>query len=205
MNTKSILVSFILLFSFTMISCKSDTKNKSNDVKEKTYTIEPLTTKIGWTAYKTTSKTPVKGEFTKINVTPKSASTAKEALNNMEFSIPVSSLFSNNDARDIKLKQLFFGVMDATELLSGTIHLTSESEGNVDLKMNGITKSFPINYTISGQMVTMTGKLNLGNWNAQKAIESLNAACSELHKGEDGISKTWSEVQIDVATYLKIN
>ena len=29
-----------------------------------------------------------------------------------------------------------------------------------------------------------------------KALEALNQACLELHKGADGVSKTWSEVHI---------
>jgi len=203
MNKKHFFLSFILLFSLMLNSCKTDTK-KSSVKKEHSYVIEPLTTKVSWTAYKTTDKVAVKGEFTKINATSKSASTVKEALNNTEFSIPVSSIFSKNEARDNKLKQFFFGVMDNTELLSGTIHLTSENKGNVELKMNGVTKSFPVDYIISGQMVTMSGTINLDDWNAQSAIESLNKACFDLHKGADGVSKTWNEVKIEVATYLKV-
>jgi len=203
MNSKNILLSLVLLFSLMISSCKTDTNKSSKSNKEHSYTIEPLTTKVSWTAYKTTDKVAVKGEFTKINATSKSASTVKEALNNTEFSIPVSSIFSKNEARDSKLKQFFFGVMNNTELLSGTIHLTSENKGNVELKMNGVTKSFPVDYIISGQMATMSGTINLEDWNAQSAIESLNKACFDLHKGADGVSKTWNEVKIEVATYLK--
>lgn len=202
MNKKTITLS-ILIFSVLFISCKTDAK-KANNSGEKVYSIEPLTTKIGWTAFKTTDKVAVKGEFTKINVTPKEGATAKEVLNGLEFSIPVSSVFSNNEERDSKLKQFFFGVMDNTELLSGTVTTTSDNKGIANLTMNGITHSFPIEYIISGQMITLSGTLNLDDWNAHKAVESLNKMCFDLHKGADGISKTWSEVKIDVATYLKV-
>lgn len=204
MNTKTIILSFLMIVSITLTSCKNETKKTTTTSTEKTYSIEPLTTKVGWTAYKTTDKVAVKGEFTKINITAKNAATAKEAINNSTFSIPVSSIFSKNEARDNKLKQFFFGVMDNTELLSGTVHLTSDTEGNVELKMNGITKTFPISYTLSGQMATIEGTLNLEEWNAQTAVESLNKVCGDLHKGSDGVSKTWSEVKINIATYLKI-
>ncbi|MFT4683638.1 MAG: hypothetical protein ACI863_000230, partial [Flavobacteriales bacterium] len=33
---------------------------------------------------------------------------------------------------------------------------------------------------------------------------SLNKICFDLHKGQDGISKTWNEVNIDVSTYIKV-
>ena len=42
------------------------------------------------------------------------------------------------------------------------------------------------------------------DFNGSKAMESLNKVCFDLHKGPDGISKTWSEVEINVATYLKV-
>ncbi|AOW21871.1 YceI family protein [Urechidicola croceus] len=203
---KALLLSFIFLLSLVTISCKTDSKKgASSNSSAKVYSLEPLTTKIGWTAYKTTDKVAVKGEFTKVNIKEiKTASSAKEALNGVEFSIPVSSIWSNNDDRDNKLKQFFFGVMDNTELLKGTITTNSDNEGSVSLTMNGISNTFPINYIISGQLVTIEGVMNLDNWKGQSAIESLNKVCFDLHKGADGVSKTWSEVKIDVATYLKV-
>lgn len=202
MKTKSISLTLVFMFSLVLFSCKTEVKKEAE--KEKAYSIVPTTTKIGWTAYKTTEKVGVKGEFKEINVKEKSGATAKEALNGLEFSIPVSSLFTNNPDRDSKLKKFFFGVMDATELLSGTIKLSSDTDGSIELKMNGITNSIPVKYTISGQLVTFSGVMNVDNWNAQNAIASINKACFELHKGPDGVSKTWSEVAIEASTYLKV-
>ena len=90
------------------------------------------------------------------------------------------------------------------ELLSGTVVTTSDNNGTATITMNGVTNSFPIEYMISGQMVTLSGTLNLEDFNATSAIESLNKVCFDLHKGTDGISKTWSDVNIEVATYLKV-
>ncbi len=199
---KKILLSFVLLLSLATISCKTDAKKTpKNSETEKTYTIDKTSIKIGWTAYKTTDKIAVKGEFTKINIKEvKEALNVKEVLNGLEFSIPVSSIFSNNEERDTKLKDFFFGVMDATELLSGTILTSSEdNKGQVVLKMNGIEFTFPIDYANNGKEVSVTGILYMDNWNGQTAIESLNKVCFDLHKGEDGISKTWDEVKINVS------
>jgi hypothetical protein len=197
------LIVVLALLSITTISCKTDKKNEKNSA-EKSYSVEPLTTKISFTAYKTTEKIGVEGQFTKVNFTNiKKSLTPREALNGTEFSIPISSLFTNNDDRDSKLTKLFFGVMDNTEFLSGKVELTSDTEGIATVKMNNITKSFPVEYTLSGQMASFTGILNVEDWNAQGALESLNKVCFDLHKGADGISKTWSEVKIDIVTYLK--
>lgn len=204
MNSKLSLYTTIF-FAFTLlISCKTETKNIEKN-NTKVYSLVPETTTIGWTAYKTTDKVAVKGVFQELNVKVINGSTKGEALNGLEFSIPVSSIFSKNEDRDSKLKKFFFGVMDATELLTGKLIIDSETTGKVEVKMNGVTNSFPINYTIKGQLVTFSGTLNIQDWNAQNALNSLNKICFELHKGADGISKTWDEVTIDVSTYLKVS
>jgi hypothetical protein len=201
---KIALITVLALLSITTISCKTDKKNEKNSA-EKLYSVEPLTTKISFTAYKTTEKIGVQGQFTKVNFNNiKKSITPREALNGTEFSIPISSLFTNNEDRDSKIMKLFFGVMDNTELLSGNIELTSDTEGIATIKMNNITKSFPVKCTLNGKMASFTGVLNVEDWNAQAALESLNITCFDLHKGADGISKTWSEVKIDIITYLKV-
>ncbi len=201
---KIALITILALISITTISCKNDKKNEVNST-EKFYSVEPRTTKVSFTAYKTTEKIGVGGQFTKVNFTNiKKSLTPREALNGTEFSIPISSLFTNNEDRDSKLMNLFFGVMDNTEFLSGNIELTSDTEATATIKMNNITESFPMKYTLNGQMASFSGVLNVEDWNAQKALESLNIACFELHKGADGVSKTWSEVKVDIVTYLKI-
>jgi hypothetical protein len=202
---KITLISALALLSITTISCKTDIKKEENDSTEKLYSVEPRTTKISFTAYKTTEKIGVEGQFTKVNFNNiKKSITPREALNGTEFSIPISSLFTNNEDRDSKIMKLFFGVMDNTELLSGNIELASDTEGIATIKMNNITESFPVKYTLNGKMASFTGVLNVEDWNAQAALESLNIACFDLHKGADGISKTWSEVKIDIITYLKV-
>ena len=194
----------ILITLTAVVSCKNTQKKEGKSTEEKGYTIEHKTTTINWIAYKTNDKIPVKGQFTKLNIENSSKSkTALEALNNLKFSIPVSSLFTNDTIRDSKLKKFFFGVLKSTSLISGTIHINNETSGTVDIVMNGITQALPITFIISDQMVTMEALMDLDNWQAQTAIESLNEVCKELHTGTDGISKTWSEVKIEVATYLK--
>ena len=42
--------------------------------------------------------------------------------------------------------------------------------------------------------------MDVNNWNAGKALASLNEVCKLLHTGADGISKTWSEVTLDITS-----
>jgi hypothetical protein len=201
MIKKVITLSFLILVIF--FSCK-ETPKKEIENKAKTFTIDSKTTSIKWIAYKTTSKVPVKGEFTEVEIDSlKTGNTAIETLNNLKFKIPVNSLHTNDTIRDGKLKKFFFGTMENTTNILGEIHMQNENSGSVDITMNGITQTLPITYVVDGQMVTIEAVMDLDNWKTQAAITALNTVCAELHTGEDGISKTWSEVKIEVATYLK--
>jgi len=198
---KIIIFSLALVISIASVSCKKEAKK----VVGPQFSVEPKTVTIKWTGYKTTSKIPVNGEFKIVEVSNiKEAPTAIEALNGTKFSIPVSSIFSGDADRDGKLKQLFFGVMDATLSLTGTVNLGEDGAGNINLSMNGVSKEIPITYTVEGQMVKLSGMLDIVNdFSGQAAMESINTACLELHKGPDGVSKTWTEVVISASAYLK--
>jgi len=200
---KIIAISILLITIAPFYSCKKNVKKEVKTI-EKGYSVEPKTTTINWIAYKTTSKIPVKGQFTKVTIeNTEKASTAIEALNGLKFKIPVSSLFTKDTIRDRKLKNFFFGSMKDTNQISGIITMNNETSGSVELVMNGISQVLPITYVISDQMVTIEAIMNLDNWQAQIALEALNTVCKDLHSGADGVSKTWSEVKIEVATYLK--
>ncbi|GAA4291801.1 YceI family protein [Aestuariibaculum suncheonense] len=198
----------IIVLALSIVSCKDNKKeNTTEEHMEVTtaekFVVKPEATSVKWTAYKTTDKLPVGGEFTVLNFDEKTGASAEEALNNLRFSIPVSSLFTKDPSRDTKLKESFFGAMLDTELINGTIKVTN---GNymASLTMNGVTKDLPLTVEITdARRVSMTGTMNLADWDALGALESLNKVCFDLHTGPDGVSKTWDEVAIEVSTFLR--
>ena len=163
----------------------------------KSITLDQNSVNVEWTAYKTTDKVPVSGTFNKVEVANlQTGDTPEEVLNGATFSIPVSSLFSDNEERDTKLKKLFFGIMSNTELISGKfIHEGNESK--ISIKMNGVTRDVPVKTSFAANTFRMNGTIQLPDFNTQEAMESLNAACYELHMGADGVSKTWEDVAIE--------
>lgn len=184
-------------------SCKKNEKKEVNQV-EKTYSVIADSTKINWTAYKTTAKVPVNGQFAEIIIeNVKKDSTALGALNGLKFKIPVSSLITNDTIRDKKLKEYFFGAMKNSSVITGTVHINKDNASTVDLTLNGITRELPIAYIVADNKVTIIGNMELDNWQAKAALEALNVVCKDLHTGEDGITKTWSDVKIEVVAILK--
>lgn len=194
----------IAIISVGFISCKSDKKTKKNsEAKEDNakFSLKKAESDINFTAYKFTEKTPVGGQFRQVNITAGgSGNTIKEAINNAEFSIPVSSLFTKNSSRDYKIQKFFFGVMEKTKLLSGKFAIENDSIGVVTINMNGISEKVPFKYTITNNTFAMNATMDVSNWNALDALASLNKVCEVLHTGSDGISKTWSEVALNIST-----
>ncbi len=204
---KKILFTLTVLTAITFTSCKDEKKEESKEVektetkKEVSYMVNPVETAVQWTAYKTTAKKPVSGVFQTINFDKKMGATPIEALNGLEFSIPISSIFSKNEERDGKLVASFFGTMLNTELLKGKIAF-SEKGCEIAITMNDTMHTIPFKFDIKENKVYFKGTMNLEDWNAQGAIEALNKVCGDLHKGDDGVSKTWNEVLINVETTL---
>ncbi|MBL4604733.1 MAG: YceI family protein [Flavobacteriaceae bacterium] len=207
-KVSTLILVFLIAFQFT--SCKSDKKEekkeatKKEEVSHAAFNVSKATNLVEWTAYKTTEKIPVKGKFKKVNITSGGeGNTIKEAINNTEFDIPVSSLFSNDSSRDFKLKKFFFGAMENTRLLSGKLVIEDDAKGYASITMNGVTQKLPFTYTINGKEFMMSTSMDVLNWNAKSAVDSLHEECKELHKGADGVSKTWSEVAINISTTFK--
>lgn len=184
--------------ALSLFSCGETKEVETTTTTDKAmYQIDAETVSLKWVAYKTTDKVGVGGEFGKINVNEYQLAESKEgALNGVSFSVPVSSLFTGNKDRDWKLVNLFFGVMDKTEFIKGTFHQGEEGIGKLDLTMNGTSTELPYDYSITNDSIFITATMDVLNWNGQEAMDSLNKACYDLHKGKDGVSKTWSEVDI---------
>jgi len=191
-----------------MSACKNDKKDANETIDNKTeaaikYVVKPEGTSVKWTAYKTTDKKPVGGEFTTLIFDNQGGTTPQEALNNLEFSIPISNLFTKDASRDAKIKASFFGAMLDTDLIKGKISY-SDNKYSASITMNGVTNDIPLEVSVTDvRRVKMTGVMNLKDWDALDALASLNKVCFELHKGPDGVSKTWEDVAIEVNTYLR--
>lgn len=203
---------FALIFSSLLTSCKSEAKKETSKEETETtstekaapYSLKNAETTIGFTAYKTTDKVPVNGTFEKIEITNGGdGNSVKEAINGAEFNIPISGLETKDNGRNLKIRKFFFGVMENTVSLTGKLSIDSDSTGVADFTMNNMTQKLPFKYSIEGKTFNMSTTMDIAKWNAQSAIDSLNIVCKDLHQGEDGVSKTWSEVAINASSTFK--
>lgn len=197
---KFLFIALVFTMAVNTISCKKEKETSSEkEVSKSGYVVDTQNSIINWTAYKTTDKVPVKGVFNDVKILhANTAENPVEVLNGLEFEIPIESIFTKDTIRDSKLKEFFFGTMANTSQIKGNISMENDGNGAVDLTMNGVTKSFPYTYEVNGETIDLTATIDLDNWQAQAAIIALNEVCLDMHKGPDGVSKTWNDVAINV-------
>lgn len=165
--------------------------------------IEQDSTKVSWTGYKTSDKVAVTGTFQKVEITNfQNGTTPEMVLQGARFSIPVSSLFSDNADRDSKLKEIFFGTMKNTELISGIVNFENE-KCLLTLTLNDVTKQIEIPYTYENKKFEMSTTIKIEDFSGESALAAIHKACFELHKGADGVSKTWDEFAIAGSVIFK--
>ena len=63
--------------------------------------------------------------------------------------------------------------------------------------MNETTVNVPVVVNFEENTFHLKSTIQLAEFNALEMLASLNKACYDLHKGADGISKTWEEVDVE--------
>ena len=209
---KNITLVLIIAASLLFTSCS----NKSGDTASSDTNAEVASgfefqrafTTLEWTAFKTTAIVPVGGKFEDFSFTPGAASgSLKDIFNGGSLSIKTGSVNSANEERDGKIVKYFFGNMVTSETITGTTKWLSgdDSTGTVEvmLTINNVAHPANCTYTRNGMTLELTTSLDLSNWNGISAVDSLNAVCYDLHKGEDGVSKLWPNVDVKVTSQLR--
>lgn len=152
---------------------------------------------VKWTGFKTSEKLAVSGTFDAVQVSEtKEGNTPEEVLQGAKIRVAVSSINSGLEERDGKLKMILFGAMENTSDIFGVI---SFKNGKTFIKftLNNVSKEYEVKSTFENNVFTIQTTVDLVSFKANSAIEALNTACGDLHKGVDGVSKTWPEVEIE--------
>lgn len=184
----------------------ADSSLQSNEVEEKNcdFVYSASNTVIEFGAFKTTEKVEVKGQFESFDVlNTKVGSTGKEVFNEASFIVYINSLETKDAGRNTRIKENFFNSLITPDSLSGKVLSIEDDSIKISLTMNGISKDVMLGYKEMDGNVELNGTINVLNWNASKGLSALNKACENLHKGADGISKTWADVNLYITSSLK--
>lgn len=219
-------ISLIAIAALFMTACGTGTEStEDTDVKtaeeaapvEKsmvkvcTFSYDPAATKISWKSFKTSAKVAVGGTFNTFTVDQTVESNSESAVfENATFSVVTASVNSGNTERDPKLIQFFFNTMVSSDTITGGIVKISEAvDGKgaaiIHITMNGQRHKTNATYTLEGTVLTLSATIDMAKWEGSNAITTLNTECKELHTGDDGVSKLWEVVDIEITTTLAKN
>ena len=142
--------------------------------------------------------------FREINIDGlESSEDPKTLIESLSFSIPTSTVETENTERNGKISKQFFGTI-STENITGEVKsLGKNGKAVISIKMNGVSKDITGDYTLNAGTFVFKAAIDVVDWNAGSGIAALNAICKDLHTGTDGVSKLWSEVDLSFTTVLK--
>lgn len=212
---KNIYNHFLLPLSLSLIifSCN----NKENSETQKTiplpegvlYKLDMTAenTEVNWIGYKTNEKTPVSGSFSEFSSDRENQSfnSIDDLVDGLNFSVSSLSSSSRDDNRDLNLKDHFFKYLTDNFKINGT--LGKPINDSIDVYFDVLEENNPIRFAYSTYLTTskysnkiiqIKGKLNLVNQFNGEAFNNIHKQCFDLHKGSDGISKTWEEVDVHI-------
>lgn len=155
---------------------------------------------VTWKAFKSYEKIGVGGSFDHVVLRSKSADSIEKALLSSTITIDASSINSGNPGRDATLSSAFFMVQNIHSI-TAKVALVFVKEGivQINISMNGVTKTIPMSYTVSGEeKIIGKGTIDLADFGMIPSLQSLNKACFDLHSG-----KTWQDVEIGFEIPIK--
>ncbi len=210
---KRFITPIILIIPFLFLSCGKKKKEAAEETAQEittaqmcSYAYDNRSTIFAWKAFKTNEKIGVGGTFDTINVTSTTANSLKDLIKTIKFDIPTSSVNSNNPDRDKKIFEFFFGKMEGGNKISGQVKKVSGNENSgiitLFIMMNSVGNDVEMTYDFSRNILNMEGEINLGDFNGQEAVKSLNDKCHDLHTGKDGVSILWPDVKLTLTTTI---
>ena len=213
---KNIYNHFILPLSLSLIIFSCNNKENSETIQKTIPLPEGVlykldmtaeNTEVNWIGYKTNEKTAVSGSFSEFSSDRENQSfnSIDDLVDGLNFSISSLSSSSGDPIRDLNLKDYFFKYLTDNFKIEGT--LGRPINDSIDVYFDVLEENNPIRFAYSTYLTTskysnkiiqIKGKLNLVNQFNGEAFNSIHKQCFDLHKGSDGISKTWEEIDVDI-------
>jgi polyisoprenoid-binding protein YceI len=188
-----------------LVGCGGKAEQTTETDNNVTYSYAHENSVMEWTAFKFLSKAPVKGTFNNIIVSSISeAKNVKTLAESFGFTIPVNSIETQDESRNAKIVQFFFGTISTEELTGRIVKLADDGTAELEVTMNGITDIVSGKYEITDNYFSFKATMDIAKWNTDKAISVLNENCKENHT-ENGVTKVWSEVDLEFTTKVVEN
>ncbi len=195
-----------ILSLWLALSLSSSTFAVETDRRECTYEVTPDSFKVKWTSFKTTDRIGVTGSFKDIRIEgPTRADNFENLLTGITVTIDSHSVDLNDSMKEKNLVGYFFDKLFDRNIVGRISSVNREEHSFVlTLSLNGEVRDVPMTYSLEGDgKIKAKGQIDLMDFQADGALRSLSEMCAELHKGPDGVSKTWPDIDIVLEAQLK--
>lgn len=157
---------------------------------------------LAWTAFKTPKKVGVTAKFTDFTINAKNSKSIEDLLSSATFEVNSQSVDSGDKGRDAKIQQFFFKKMLSGTKITGKVLKVADSMADVELTMNGTTKTtrMTVQYDEPMSKVNLKGSIDVLEFGLKDSLASITKACFEKHEGV-----TWPDVDLDLSANLKQN
>ncbi|MCE9626268.1 MAG: YceI family protein [Deltaproteobacteria bacterium] len=199
----------LTVFSLLLLSGFAQEASAYSKAAACTYTADPKDIQLVWTAFKFTTKAGVKGHFNKAQVSgAPSAKSLAGLMQNLQMEIDAASVDTDNPGRNATIQQFFFEKFaPASKIHAATSKVVGDdAKGTATIKitMNGVTRAVPFAYTATPEgILEAKASIDLLNFKLQSAFDSIHEACKDKHTGPDGVSKTWTQVDLALTGKFK--
>lgn len=170
-----------------------------------TYSVDPNGISVVWTAFKFTEKTGVNGHFNTRKVSgPTSAPSPIALAKGLSMEIDATSVDTDNPARNATIGEFFFGKFKPSAKIEASVADVQGGDqmGVIVMKitMNGVTRAVPFKYTATQEgEVVAKASIDMLDFALKDAHDSIHQTCETQHTGKDGVSKTWTDVDLTVS------
>lgn len=216
MNRKFLIVGSFIVSVLLLGSCGDQEEVTNEEPLEKVvsvadegclYTYNAKSSSLNWVAFKTSDRVAVGGSFDSLKVMlSESVFSPMQAMENASFEVYVNSVFTDNSIRDNTLRKYFFSALIGGDVIKGKFKIVEGDDnaggGSITLQLNNVTRDVGFEYTVDASVITIKTRIDLISFQGDQAINSLNKECDELHRGADGVSKLWPDIEIEVIVAL---
>lgn len=169
-----------------------------------TYSLVEESPKITWTGFKFTEKAAVSGTFKDVDIKSKPSKSLKELFSSVSFSVDTNSIDSGNVARDTTLKRTVFGFLKEPNTVKGSVTQVEDKNFKVNMTMNNsMLADFTYTYDKDSGKTVAQSTLDLTKYGLLKSYNAVAEACKALHTGDDGVSKTWTDVDLKLEVQIE--
>lgn len=211
MNTMYRLLTVALVIGLVGCGSSNEGQQEKEPVKAKAstdtnceYAYNAAESEFSFTAFKFNERAGVGGTFDQIEVSgTEGAENRLDAVRNLQFNIPINSINTANSDRDMKIATYFFGTLTGTDNLTGkVVELNEDGTMSFEITMNETSGIIDGTFSFSGDTMLVKSNIDVAKWGAETGINALNEICYDLHKGTDGVSKLWTDVDLSIKAVI---